>query len=200
MGSIMNFVNILDNEKDIVTGILAGALVAVLILLAVVLIIYIALGIFLTKFHKLIYGKGSACAWIPFANIYLLGKLAVNRLVGWILVVSILLTSQISVTINGETTTKTLIPYGGTIVFIAEVAILIYAIIKYSQIKKGEISKEVAAYKCNQFSFGGEIPANIQQQSPTQPTTESNSKVCPSCGASVPDGTSFCPKCGQQIQ
>ena len=65
-----------------------------LIGLAIVIAIYIATAIFLNKFNKLVYGKGTAKAWIPIANIYLLGKLTVNKFVGWILVACIFFNSK----------------------------------------------------------------------------------------------------------
>lgn len=49
--------------------------------------VYVLMGIFLTKLNKLIYGKGTPLAWIPFANCYLLGKLVFNRIVGYCLLI-----------------------------------------------------------------------------------------------------------------
>ena len=54
--------------------------------------IYVAQAIFLNKFNKLVHGKGTALAWIPICNIYLLGKLTINKIVGWVLVACILIT------------------------------------------------------------------------------------------------------------
>ena len=55
------------------------------LLFVIVPIIHILLGIFLNKFNKLVYGEGSILAWFPIFNLYLLGKLTVNKYVGWIL-------------------------------------------------------------------------------------------------------------------
>jgi len=48
--------------------------------------IYVVLGIVLNKLNKKIYGKGTALAWIPLCNTYLLGKLTVNKIFGFILI------------------------------------------------------------------------------------------------------------------
>ena len=89
-----------------------GALAAFgLIILLVVIVIYVAVGILLNKLNKQINGKGTPMAWIPIANIYLLGKLTVNKIVGWILVACALLTSTYTTTINGVSTTHTILPY-----------------------------------------------------------------------------------------
>ena len=111
------------------------------IILIVVLAIYIAVSIFLNKFNKLVYGTGTALAWIPICNVYLLGKLTFNKIVGWVLVACIFLTASYSTTINGVTKTYTILPSNisdtvediyGLAVFI----LLIYAIIKYNKLKK----------------------------------------------------------------
>lgn len=71
---------------------LAGVM---LILLAIVIIVYLFFAIFLNKFHKLVNGKGTVMAFIPIANIYLLGKLALNKLFGYLLLVGVFLQEHI---------------------------------------------------------------------------------------------------------
>ena len=119
-------------------GMFAGMLVVVLI---IAIAIYVLVAIFLNKFNKLVYGKGTALAWIPICNIYLLGKLTVNKLVGWILVICSFLSGSYSVTVDGETVTKTVLPGTlGTVVSnvysLAVLGLFIYAIVKYFQLKK----------------------------------------------------------------
>ena len=53
-----------------------------LLLLGGLIAIYIACSKFLSNLNKLIYGKGTILAWLPFTSIYLMGKLAFNNLVG----------------------------------------------------------------------------------------------------------------------
>ena len=100
-----------------------------------------AIAIFLNKFNKLVYGKGTALAWIPICNVYLLGKLTVNKLVGWILVVCVFLTGSYTTTVNEVTTVHTILPENissvvSTIYGLATFVLLIYAIVKYNKLKK----------------------------------------------------------------
>lgn len=119
-------------------GAMAGFLIVILL---VVLAIYIASAIFLNKFNKLVYGKGTPMCWIPIANIYLLGKLTVNKVVGWILVACVLLTGEYTTTINGVETVHNILPESissvvSTLYGIAVLGLFIYAIVKYNKIKK----------------------------------------------------------------
>ena len=54
--------------------------------------------------HGRIYGRGTALAWIPVANLYILGKLLINKGFGWALVIVqviiSILTSTTTVTVN----------------------------------------------------------------------------------------------------
>ncbi len=121
---------------------LLGVLAAFGILILLVVIgIYIAQAIFLNKFNKLVNGKGTALAWIPKCNIYLLGKLTVNKIVGCIFVGCILITGTYTATINGVETTHTILSEGissvvSTLYSIAVLGLFIYAILKYFKIKK----------------------------------------------------------------
>ena len=81
-----------------------------IVILVVVVIVYIAVGIFLNKFNKLVYGKGTPMAFIPFANIYLLGKLTVGKTVALILVLVPILNGTFTTNINGVENTYTLLP------------------------------------------------------------------------------------------
>jgi len=113
----------------------------VFIFFLVILAIYIGCAIFLNKFNKLVYGKGTPMCWIPFANIYLLGKLTVNKIVGWILIICIILSTEFTVTINGVSTQGTILPAGislivSTLYGIAVFVLFIYAIVKYNKLKK----------------------------------------------------------------
>ena len=113
----------------------------ILFVFAILIIIYVAQAIFLNKLNKLIYGKGTAMAWIPIANLYLLGKLTVNKIVGWILVICPFLTGTTTTTINGVETTSTFLPEKlnsiiTTVHSFAVLALFAFAIIKYINLKK----------------------------------------------------------------
>lgn len=121
---------------------LLGALAVFgIFIIIIVIAIYVAQAIFLNKFNKLVNGKGTALAWIPVCNVYLLGKLTVNKLVGWILVICVFLTGTYTTTINGVETSHTILPEGissfvSTVYGLAVFGLFIYAIVKYNQIKK----------------------------------------------------------------
>lgn len=144
---------------------LLGALAGFVIVIFILGIgIYIAQAIFLNKFNRLVNGKGTAMAWIPIFNIYLLGKLTVNKLVGWVLVGCVFLTGTYTTTINGVETSRTILPEGissvvATVYGLAVLGLFIYAIIKYNKIKKSGITN-VAQTTASQLQ-------NVVQQ-PTQ--------------------------------
>ena len=113
----------------------------ILFVFAILIIIYVAQAIFLNKLNKLIYGKGTAMAWIPMANLYLLGKLTVNKIIGWILVICPFLTGTTTTTINGVEKTSTFLPEKlnsiiTTVHSFAVLALFAFAIIKYINLKK----------------------------------------------------------------
>ena len=119
------------------------ATIIIIVLLAIAIGIYIAIAIFLNKFHKLVYGKGSALCWIPVANSYILGKLTINNIYGWVLVICTLLNASISINNNGQNTTVGNLPESTSspisIIFgIVQLITLIYAIVKYNKIKNEE--------------------------------------------------------------
>ena len=122
-------------------------IVVTLVMFALVLAVYIAQAIFLSKFHKLVYGKGTALGWIPVCNTYLLGKLVVNKLVGWIMVVAFFLTGTFTVTVNDAQSTYSILPENirsiytniySTVIFV----LFIVAIVKYVKLKKAKKNEQ----------------------------------------------------------
>lgn len=115
-----------------------------LIIIAVVmLLIYICIALFLNRLNKLIYGKGTWMSFIPIFNIYLLGKLTINKIAGFILVLSIFLTSYYSTTINGVEKVYAILPSDirimvGSFSSIITFILFIYAIIKSKGLKKNK--------------------------------------------------------------
>ena len=101
-----------------------GILLIVIILLMIFL--YISFALLLNRLNKVIYGKGTILAWLPLTNVYLLGKLTVSNVLGWILVILNVLTAFISNDIY-------------TLLFGLVCLILyIYAGIKYKKLKKAQ--------------------------------------------------------------
>lgn len=132
--NISNSLNTSNSVSDITNIIadtaidIAGAMLAVVAaLLVIALIIYICTAIFLNKFNKLKYGKGTFMAWIPVFQQYLVGKLAINKTVGWILVVvwavSLVLSGEVSFTL-------------ASIYSLASFILLIVCVVKYFKLKK----------------------------------------------------------------
>ncbi len=157
-----------------------STLISIIVLL-VVLTIYILTSIFLNKFNKLVYGKGTPMAWIPIFNLYLIGKLAFNKLVGWILIITLFLTGEFSTTINGVTTTKTILPANinsivKVIYSVAVLAIFIYAIYKYFKIKKSKNQfPEKSSNQFNQAPNMNNQPQNSNLQNQfSQPINTNN--------------------------
>ena len=124
-----------------------ATLIVGLIIFAIVIGIYVLQGLFLTKFNKLVNGKGTPLAWIPICNVYLLGKLCINKIVGWILVGCILITGKFTVTINGVKNVYTILPKNITSLIsslssLAIFGLFIYGIIKYNDLKKKSNTNE----------------------------------------------------------
>jgi len=65
-----------------------GLIIGILI---VVIAIYIVMSLLLSNLHKMIYGKGTLLAWFPITSTYILGKVTVSPLVGWILIILMIL-------------------------------------------------------------------------------------------------------------
>ena len=152
----------------------------------IIIAIYIALAIFLNKLNKLVYGKGTAMAWIPIVNFYLLGKLTINKIVGWVLVICLFLMGSYTTTVNGESKTYTILPENISsvvlVIFGLAVSILIiYAIVKYFGLKEeNKNSSQVSSQPNTQSAVNVQPPmeqsvqpaVNVQPpvEQPVQPT------------------------------
>ena len=114
-----------------------------IMLIIVVMICYVALAIFLTNFSKKIEGKPNIMAWIPFSNIYLLGKLTFSKDVGYGLLALLILSCTLTLKIDRMTIILSLPSVLQMILGAAFagafVAILIFGIRKYEKLKKEKI-------------------------------------------------------------
>lgn len=72
------------------------------IVIAILLLIHIMLAITLNKLNKNKYQKSTPMSWLPIFNIYLLGKLAIHKVFGIILIISMVLGIKITIPTNGE--------------------------------------------------------------------------------------------------
>ena len=114
------------------------------ILIIIVIICYVALAVFLNNFSKKVYGEPSVMAWIPFANIYLLGKLTFNREVGYGLVALFVLSGTLTLTYSSFTVILRL-PHLlqtilGAIFAGALVSTIIFGLRKYDQLEENSSS------------------------------------------------------------
>lgn len=128
---------LLEGMMNLSIGIL---IVIALVVLAIIITVYVVMGIYLNRLNDVENGRKTCFAWIPVLNVYLLGKLAVNKFVGWLMVLAPLLMGTSSVTVNGETTTYTLLPEPfntiySTIYGVVFLTLLIVVIVKYNKRK-----------------------------------------------------------------
>ena len=109
------------------------------VLLIILIICYAALAIFLNNFNKKVYGAPSIMAWIPFANIFLLGKLTFNRDAGYGLVALFVLSCTLTMQIDRMTIVfslpSVLQMILGAVFAGAFVTTLIFGIRKYGRLK-----------------------------------------------------------------
>jgi len=129
-----------DIEKIIALGF--GIIIFMFIFL---IAIYVVLGIVLNKLNKKIYGKGTALAWIPFCNIYLLGKLTVNKFIGFFLIFVLFITGEYNFSNGNNYVSFVIVPDNmrSIIMMIYSVFVIIlfiYAIVKLNKLGKNEES------------------------------------------------------------
>lgn len=115
-------------------------------LIIILIICYAALAIFLNNFSKKVDGEPSIMSWIPFANIFLLGKLTFNKDAGYGLVALFVLSCTLTMQIDRMTIVLSLpsivqmilgAVFAGTFV-----VTLIFGIRKYGRIKSNNKSNK----------------------------------------------------------
>lgn len=116
-------------------------------LVILVLLIYLFISIFLNKLNKVIYKKGTIMAFLPVFNIYLLGKLTINKMIGWLLVLFTFITGVFIASINGNVSSFDIIPsivcaFISSITCVMLIILFIFAIVKYNKLKNRKF-KEV---------------------------------------------------------
>lgn len=63
--------------------------------------LYVLIGMVLSKASEKKYGQTTPMAWFPVVNIYLIGKIASSKIMGWLLLIGLILTCEWS-TIDGS--------------------------------------------------------------------------------------------------
>lgn len=197
----------------------------IIIMFMIIIAIYIVQGIFLNKLNKLMYGKGTAMAWIPIANTYLLGKLTVNKIVGWVLVACMFLTSTFTTTINGVEKSYTILPESISSIIsplysLAVIGLLIYAIVKYNKLKNENQINARQNNSLNTSNVNNENVSSLNTQTQYNNINSNNSlnsvktntnivsqeinqnmqnNVCTNCGSMLLPNALFCTNCGKKI-
>ncbi len=177
-----------------------------LLYIIILIILWIIEGIIINKLHKEMYGKATVLAWVPFCNIYLLGKLTVNKTVGWALAISKILTYTITTTVNGVQKTYSILPSSistllSGIVGIITFCLLIYAIVKYKRLEKSnniQNQTNIAQQQMYQQPVPQQqVPQQtVMFQQPQQPINN----FCTNCGAKFNGNEAFCTNCGTPRQ
>ncbi len=160
------------------------------IVIFIVIAIYVIQGLILNGLNKKIYGTGAWQAWVPVANIYLLGKLTINKIGGIVLLIIWFFSG------GDEGIGKLL----GQIYDVAIFVLFIYAIVKYSQLKNGKADPNAERIRIDGKNAVIESPVVITDNTnhesvPASPGT----KYCPSCGSLQEEAAKFCTNCGQKL-
>ena len=126
MESIIEYIN--DHLTIII---IIGSLLAI--------ILYVIYATSLNKLNRLMYDKETSIAWIPIANIYLLGKLTIHKIFGFILAIGSLLGISVTITNNNIPKTYSILPENFQAVYYIIycgifVTLFVYALIKIKNI------------------------------------------------------------------
>lgn len=108
---------------------------------------YFGIGILVNCFSSLLYGKKNYFGWLPFYQIYLLGKLAVNQLFGRILAIGGVFYCLFifSINVNGFLYNVILSVISFNYISLYSIVIFVfyfYAIFKYRKLKKLQKNKQ----------------------------------------------------------
>ena len=171
---------------------------SVIIAVIIAVVIYIIGSLFLSKFHKLLFGWGTVLAWLPFTRTYILGKVTFNKTMGWIMVGCNLFLSFANSNNYSFVYLYEFVEFG----------LFIYAFIKYKKIKDGKIDVREAALMSDGYSFEKpSVPVNYNSSMDGYPASNTNkinsdnqvmSAFCTKCGQKFDDNNiRFCTNCGQ---
>lgn len=132
-------------------SVLSKLIIFVLIIAIIGILFYILMGIILTKLGKLKNENKLWRCWIPIFNLYLLGKLTINKYVGIILVVLSFITGTTTITVGSSEVSLSLpstLSNILTIIYsIGVLSLLIYSIILLKKLKKNNVVNEIEKIK-----------------------------------------------------
>ena len=130
----------------------------VLVNVIIVLLAYVGLGAFLQCFMKLKKQRNSGLAFVPVYQFYLLGKFAINKAVGWVLIIAFFAIELIDFVIDSEMlwwrmedTQEALQHFVAgpltTIYWVAIIVIFIIALTKYLQARAVALHERREQYR-----------------------------------------------------
>lgn len=112
-------------------------LILFVITTATLLILYVIFSSILSKANKTIYEEKNIFAWIPIFNLYLLGKIAINKIIGVILVLLVFLIGSLISIPYFQNVIPSYIVDILSLVFIFVIIILFFIVlVKYFKVKK----------------------------------------------------------------
>ena len=112
------------------------------IILGVSVIGFILQALITNKLNKSLYGRASIFAFIPFLNMFTLGKVCADEIVGFVLMVMLILCFRLNITIAGVDKTFALIPESTSSVLFPYCLFLICCLYIYSIFKFFRVLKE----------------------------------------------------------
>lgn len=112
-------------------------LILFVITTATLLILYVIFSSILSKANKTIYEEKNIFAWIPIFNLYLLGKIAINKIIGVILVLLVFLIGSLISIPYFQNVIPSYIVDILSLIFIFVIIILFFIVlVKYFKVKK----------------------------------------------------------------
>ena len=105
------------------------------IILGVSIVTFIIQALITNKLNKTLYGRGSFFAFIPFLNMFTLGKVCADEIVGFVLMVMLILCFRLDITIGEVDKTFAIIPESTRSILFPYCLFLIGCLFIYSIIK-----------------------------------------------------------------
>lgn len=154
-----------------------------IILLIIVIVVYILVGRMLSRLNEKMYGKRTILAYIPIVNYYILGKLTINKVFGWVLVIGSLLNGSYSYTgPDGVTVEHTILPKPigdiyGNVFSILTLILVIYAAVKLHSYGKKEVEVTSEAVNNTNPVVSNDSSVNTATVINEEPTTAQEQPV-----------------------
>ena len=107
------------------------------------IVAYSMVSVLINKLNDAIHGKITVLAWVPVTNVYLLGKLVVNKIMGILLAVLLLYGIIIAIDIHGLEVLQALkLPASYVVPYLAIYALMIFLLVVVGKSKLNKIIRE----------------------------------------------------------